>query len=188
MKTQQLSNLSSAALWNARFLWEMRTPVTSAILICLLILGSLILYGLTCWDDWKTSVQQSEKLQNNIIALAVSAKARKQSETDPLSIKTLDNYGVFSQKLEILRKLAEQHKILLSAAQYELQRHPDNLIVLRIHQDLAGNYPDIRTYLSTIQKTLNNLAIVGVTFQRPDIKREQINASASIMLYFSDGK
>ncbi|WOV91176.1 MAG: hypothetical protein R1F54_00440 [Candidatus Zeuxoniibacter abyssi] len=82
--------------------------------------------------------------------------------------------------------MAENRSVLIASAQYDLEKHSDELLVLRINQQLVSNYLKIRGYLSDVQSANSNVAVAQISFQRPEIQNEQIKVGIVFLLYFKN--
>ena len=144
----------------------------------------LVFYGASQWLLLKTLANDIAHLENkNAIVIKKNNNEKNQYE---ILLEKLPLYRSAANELDKLRTLAENRSVLIASAQYDLEKHSDELLVLRINQQLVSNYLKIRGYLSDVQSANSNVAVAQISFQRPEIQNEQIKVGIVFLLYFKN--
>jgi hypothetical protein len=178
---QQISVIDQKWRW---FAYQLRQLGWQGQLAILLFLASIVLSGLIYLN-----VQQTNKLASVVEQLKLHTPVNLQNASENKNI-TQRFYNVLpaesqsNQKIYQLLDLVEQHGFTLNRSDYSTRAVPQSSMMLyQIKFPLVGPYPNIRHFVTDVMNELPSIALSHLSFQRDDVKQDEVSANIEFFLY-----
>ena len=172
-------NWAVSFLWKARMMWHSRSSFFLFFIFLLVFTMYLVFYGASQWLLLKTLANDIAHLENkNAIVIKKNNNEKNQYE---ILLEKLPLYRSAANELDKLRTLAENRSVLIASAQYDLEKHSDELLVLRINQQLVSNYLKIRGYYPMCNRLIQMLPSRKFPFND---RKFRMNKSKSVLFSY----
>ncbi|HDY85048.1 hypothetical protein LCGC14_0536650 [marine sediment metagenome] len=167
-----------------QFAYQLRQLGWQGQLAILLFLASIVLCSLIYLN-----VQQTNKLASVVDQLRLNTPVNLQNASENKNI-TQRFYDVLpaesesNQKIYQLLDLVEQHGFTLNRSDYSTREVPQSSMMLyQIKFPLVGRYPNIRHFVTDVMNELPSIALSHLSFQRDDVKQDEVSANIEFFLY-----
>lgn len=176
----------------AQFRWHMRRWVTALGKPGIFAIGLLVIcasWYLTSllpmqqrFDEAQRALSRQQQNSNSAARIAGS----KGTPTEQLQefYRFFPNEHQSPELLEKLFSIAQQNGLELNDGEYKVSRDKTGLLMrLGVSLPVRGKYPQIRKFLSSLNKEIPNLALEKVQFERKNIVDSTVQAKIALALY-----
>lgn len=183
---------ASFASSSAQFRWHMRRWVNALGKPGIFAIGLLVICGTwyltSIWpmqqrfDDAQQALSRQQ--QNSTSAARIAGSKGTPAEQLQEFYRFFPNEHKSPELLEKLFSIAQQNGLQLNDGEYKVTRDKTgSLMRLGISLPVRGKYPQIRKFLSSLNKEIPNLVLEKVQFERKNIVDSTVQTKIALALY-----